>query len=155
MSSRVIFGSSKTYTHSVGLSCCFRQWRANSHCNLFHGYALQVECEFESNILNDKNWVVDFGGLKEFKQWLEKTFDHKMIVARDDPQASFIQELENRKLAEIVWMDKVGCEAFSYFIWQYLNKWLLDNDYYPRVHLKEVRVREHQGNSAFTRMEQY
>lgn len=155
MSSRVVFGSSKTYTHSVGLSCCFRQWRANSHCNQFHGYALQVEIEFEATHLDDRNWVVDFGNLKEVKQWLENTFDHKMLVARDDPEANFIQELDNRKLASIVWMDKVGCEAFAYFIWQYLDKWLLDADYHPRVKLKEVRVREHEGNSGFVRMEQY
>lgn len=152
---RVVFGSSKTYTHSVGLSCCFRQWRAKSHCNQFHGYVLQVEIEFEASHLDDNNWVVDFGNLKEVKQWLENTFDHKMLVARDDPEVNFIQELDNRKLASIVWMDKVGCEAFSLYIWNYLDKWLLDADYYPRVKLKEVRVREHEGNSGFVRMEQY
>lgn len=155
MSSRTIFGSSKTYTHSVGLSCCFRQHRATSHCNRFHGYALQVEIEFEAGALDRNNWVIDFGNMKEIKQWLEQKFDHKMLVARDDPQESFIRELEIRKLAEITWLDNVGCEAFSYYIWQHIQLWLVDKDYYPRVKLKEVRVREHQGNSGFTREEQY
>lgn len=151
MSSRTVHGSSKTYTHSGGLSCCFRQWRAESHCNKFHGYALQVEVEFEAARLDDKNWVVDFGGLKQFKAWLTSMFDHKMLVARDDPEANYIKEMDLRRLADVVWVDAVGCEAFSKLIWIWLEKWLVDQDYFPRVHLKEVRVREHEGNSGFTR----
>lgn len=151
--SRIVYGSSKTYTHNIGLSCCFRQHRATSHCRFFHGYALQVELEFTTERLDQNNWVVDFGGLKEIKAWLEKQFDHKMLVARDDPQESFIRELEIRGLAEITWVDKVGCEAFSQMIWTRVSTWMITQDYYPRVHLKEVRVREHAGNSAFVREE--
>ncbi|SVB70610.1 uncharacterized protein METZ01_LOCUS223464, partial [marine metagenome] len=28
-----MYQSTKTYGNEVGLSCCFRQWRADSHCN--------------------------------------------------------------------------------------------------------------------------
>ena len=56
------FYSGKTYTHATGHSCAFRQWRADSHCNLIHGYALQFELQFGSDGLDEKNWVVDFGG---------------------------------------------------------------------------------------------
>ena len=30
----------KTYGNETGHSCAFRQWRAESHCNLIHGYGL-------------------------------------------------------------------------------------------------------------------
>ena len=40
------FYSGKTYSHATGHSCAFRQWRADSHCNLIHGYALQFELKF-------------------------------------------------------------------------------------------------------------
>ncbi len=34
---RAIYRSTKSYDHSEGLSCCFRQWRAtHSHCSLVH-----------------------------------------------------------------------------------------------------------------------
>ena len=84
------FLSGKTYTHSTGHSCAFRQWRADSHCNLIHGYALQFELQFGSVALDDKNWVVDFGGLKELKEWLKHMFDHTYLVAEDDPELSLI-----------------------------------------------------------------
>lgn len=78
--------STKTYGHEVGLSATFRQWRAKSHCRLLHGYSLSFRFEFEANTLDDKNLVVDFGGLKELRAILEGTFDHKTVVAADDPE---------------------------------------------------------------------
>ena len=59
------FESGKVYAHNTGHSCAFRQWKADSHCNLIHGYALQFELTFGSDKLDNRNWVVDFGGLKE------------------------------------------------------------------------------------------
>jgi hypothetical protein len=64
--------STKTYGNEQGLSCCFRQWRStHSHCSLLHGYSIGVRAKFESETLDDRNWVMDFGGLKAFKAWLE------------------------------------------------------------------------------------
>ena len=37
----------KTYGHDLGLSCCFRQWGASSHCRFLHGYALSFSFTFE------------------------------------------------------------------------------------------------------------
>ena len=79
----MVFESEKTYTHSQGLSCAFRQWRADSHCKYIHGYALQVKITFRSATLDDRNWVQDFGGLTQLKTWLTEWFDHKMIVAEE------------------------------------------------------------------------
>ena len=39
--------STKTYDHNEGLSCAFRQWRAeDSHCRFIHGYAIAVSLTF-------------------------------------------------------------------------------------------------------------
>ncbi len=40
---------------------------------------------FESETLDDRNWVMDFGGLKAFKEWSEHMFDHTLVIAKDDP----------------------------------------------------------------------
>ena len=69
------FYSGKTYSHATGHSCAFRQWRANSHCNLIHGYALGFEITFESETLDDRNWVIDFGDLGVLKQYLKNRVD--------------------------------------------------------------------------------
>lgn len=143
-----IFESGKTYPHSIGLSCCFRQWKADSHCRLFHGYSIQISAVFRAEELDERNWVVDFGSLKAFKGFLEDRFDHKMLVAEDDPELDFIRTLEARGLAQIRVMPQVGMEACSYWIYQVADGWLYNNGYAPRVTLQEVEVREHEANFA-------
>jgi 6-pyruvoyltetrahydropterin/6-carboxytetrahydropterin synthase len=140
--------STKTYGHEIGLSCCFRQWRAKSHCQFFHGYALSVKLEFSTGILDENFWVVDFGSLKPIKAWLEKMFDHKLLVASDDPMLRDILELESKNLAQVVVVENIGCEAFSTMIYRNVNEWLNKTGYAPRVSLVSVEVREHGANSG-------
>jgi 6-pyruvoyltetrahydropterin/6-carboxytetrahydropterin synthase len=147
----LVYESTKTYTHSVGLSSCFRQWRADSHCNQLHGYSLEVRLTFTAHELDVRNWVVDFGSLKSLKGWLENMFDHKTLVAEDDPHIDSFHYLERRKLIEMRIVPATGCEAFSRMIYEYAEGWLQDNGYYPRVQLTSVEVKEHQGNSAICR----
>lgn len=148
----VVYGSTKTYTHSIGLSSCFRQWRAQSHCRFLHGYALRVDVRFESDELDVRNWVVDFGSLKSFKGWLEDTFDHKTLVASDDPEYAAFKVLDTEGIIQMRTVEATGCEAFARLIFEFLECWLLDNGYSPRVRLTQVEVREHDGNSAYVRL---
>ncbi len=140
--------SGKVYNHSVGLSCCFRQWRAESHCRFLHGYAIKVEVIFKAKELDVRNWVVDFGSLKSFKGWLEDTFDHKTLIAHDDPELSTFTELNERGLIQMIIVPATGCEGMARMIYEYLETWLLDNGYAPRVGLAQVIVSEHDGNFA-------
>lgn len=145
------YRSTKTYTHSVGLSAAFRQWRADSHCRFIHGYSLQVKVTFSADELDIRNWVVDFGSLKSFKGWLEDTFDHKLLVATDDPDLGAFAKMELAGLCQLRMVTATGCEAFARLIWEYLESWLIDNGYAPRVSLEEVEVKEHEANSAIVR----
>ena len=155
----VIFGCSKTYTHAEGLSCVFRQMNAESHCKYLHGYAIKVQIEFETQHLDPNNWVVDFGGMKEIKQWLKDTFDHKTLVAKDDPAINFFRDMakeyaEGKKLIQLVEVDAVGMEAFAFMIYNHVNDWLCKTDSIDpggRVILKKVTVSEHDGNNASVR----
>lgn len=143
------FRSTKTYGHEVGLSACFRQWRAMSHCRFLHGYALAVRLEFEADVLDDRNWVVDFGSLKPFKAWLEETFDHKTLVAFDDPMLGHFRIMDQAGLIQIVEVPAVGCEAFAAMIFRHAQEWI-DKDplLARRVRIALVEVREHGANSA-------
>lgn len=142
------YRSGKTYGHERGLSCSFRQWRADSHCNKVHGYALSVHIEFEADELDHRNWVIDFGGMKAVKQWLEDMFDHKLVVASDDPNLDEFYSMEEFGMADIREMDNVGCEAFAEAVAVFVDRWLLENDHKPRVRLHHVTIREHGANSA-------
>ena len=103
----------KTYGNETGHSCAFRQWRADSHCNLIHGYALGFEITFEAEELDDRNWVIDFGDLGVLKKWLKEMFDHTTVVAFDDPHLELFEDLNNKNLINLRLLENVGCEAFA------------------------------------------
>ena len=141
------FISTKTYNHNIGLSCAFRQWRAkHSHCKYLHGYALSVRLNFKGK-LNDRNWVYDFGDLKFVKEFLEETFDHKTVVAEDDPELETFKELEEKGLIQLRIIPHVGCEKFAEYICKQIATTIEVNSN-ERVKLMSVEVREHSGNSA-------
>ncbi len=141
------FYSTKTYDHSEGLSCSFRQWRATSHCALIHGYALSVKFVFASDSLDNCNWVVDFGGLKEVKAWLKDMFDHTCCVAKDDPELDIFRELYKRHLIDLRIVENTGCEGFAQQIFKHINP-MISNMTNNRCWIHSVEVREHSGNSA-------
>jgi 6-pyruvoyltetrahydropterin/6-carboxytetrahydropterin synthase len=143
-----MYRSTKTYGHEIGLSACFRQHRAESHCNLLHGYALAVHFVFEAAALDVRNWVVDFGGLKPLRTMLEDTFDHTLLVATDDPKLFELKALEVMGLARVVEVPATGCEAFAKMIYECTEQWLRDAGFSPRCRLVSVEVREHGANSA-------
>lgn len=139
------FKSGKTWTHNSGFSCTFRQWGAKSHCRFLHGYALQVEITFGSAHLNETNWVMDFGALKPVKEWIANNFDHKTLIARDDPHRDLLKEMHRKEVADIVYVDYVGCEAFAKMIYDH-TMWWLTQEKIPWVYVDKVVVREHESN---------
>ena len=140
--------STKTFGHDLGISCAFRQWRAvHSHCSKIHGYALSIHFQFGADKLDDRNWVMDFGGFKELKQVIMDTFDHKLVVANDDPMKEHFKHLHQAGVADVVFVNDVGCERFAEQIFS-MTKSLLRNELGDRVSLLSVEVREHGANSA-------
>ena len=139
--------SGKTYAHNTGHSCAFRQWRADSHCNLIHGYALQFELQFGSKDLDEKNWVVDFGGLKPLKEWLKHMFDHTYLVAKDDPEMDTVLLLADRNLIDMRLVDAVGCGRFAELTFDKASS-IIEELYGDRCWVESVTVREHEANSA-------
>ena len=136
--------STKTYGNDRGLSCCFRQWRSkHSHCSLLHGYSIGIKLVFESETLDDRNWVMDFGGLKAFKEWADYMFDHTLIVSKDDPHLEFFKEMSNMvtidklnnldsskpnergAICDLRIVDGVGCEKFAELAYNTMNSILL------------------------------
>ena len=103
--------------------------------------------KFGCETLNDKNWVVDFGGLKALKTWLESQFDHKIAVDKDDPDIDIILGLQELNLAEVVVMNGVGCEKFAEHAFHFAND-LVRKESGGRCVAVSCEVREHGANSA-------
>ena len=140
--------STKTYGHEVGFSCAFRQWRAESHCRLLHGYALGFKFTFQAEELDCRNWVVDFGGLKSLKQILADTFDHTTIIAEDDPYLEAFKSMHHHGCCRLVVLPAAGCEMFAKYVYEVAEQWLIDAGFAPRCKLVSVEVSEHGANSA-------
>lgn len=142
------FRSTKTYGHNLGFSCAFRQWKAESHCRFVHGYALAFRFEFEADKLDHRMWVVDFGGLKGLKGMLEDTFDHKLVVAQDDPHIEYFRQGHKLGVLDLVEVEAGGCEKFAQLVFECAEQWLLDAGFAPRCRLVSVEVKEHGANSG-------
>jgi len=166
--------STKTYGNDRGLSCCFRQWRAtHSHCSTLHGYSIGIKLIFECDTLDDKNWCMDFGGLKEFKAWADYMFDHTLIIAEDDPHLDFFKIMNNKgnipgsgtlpewdklkphergALCDLRIVEGVGCEMFAKMAYDKMADLLVNGNMRypinPTVRIKSVEVFEHGANSA-------
>jgi 6-pyruvoyltetrahydropterin/6-carboxytetrahydropterin synthase len=156
--------STKTYGNDRGLSCCFRQWRAtHSHCSLLHGYSIGIKLIFESDTLDSRNWVMDFGGLKMFKEWSEYMFDHTLVIAHDDPERETFEKLNaltggynNQGVVNLRIVEGVGCEMFAKMCYDKMAELLEEmkqnkHSRYPvngNVRLVSAEVFEHDANSA-------
>jgi len=140
--------STKHYGHNIGLSAVFRQPNADhSHCHLLHGYSLAFTFTFGCDNLDNKNWAVDFGGLKPLKAWLEDSFDHKVAVDKDDPHMDTLKDLEAKGLAELRIFDGVGAEKFAEHAFNFADK-LIREKTDNRCYVVKVECAEHGANSA-------
>jgi 6-pyruvoyltetrahydropterin/6-carboxytetrahydropterin synthase len=146
----------KTYGHELGLSAAFRQPRAISHCRFLHGYALGFKFVFEAGKLDENGWVMDFGGLKPLKQWLCDTFDHKTLIAADDPALRCFEllnepegEQAGGKVIDLIVVPRVGCESFARMAWdradQLVSPWARND---RGLRLVAVACRAHGANPA-------
>jgi len=138
------FKSTKRFT---GFPCTHRQWRAKSHCRFVHGYSREFYFEFEADSLTDEGWVVDFGGLKKVKEFLDYTFDHTFLVAQDDPELENFRLLDQKGVIMLRVLPNPGMEGTALYVYEEATK-ILESLYGKRARLIKVEVRENEKNSA-------
>jgi 6-pyruvoyltetrahydropterin/6-carboxytetrahydropterin synthase len=140
-------------------SCAFRQWRAgvdgarpgaganSKRCSFVHGYQLKAKFWFECTHLDEKNWCVDFGALKELEAALKHQFDHTLCIAQDDPLLNEFKSLHEKGGCDLRVMEAVGIERTAEWCFN------LSNEYIKKVTdqrcwVSRVEVWEHDRNSA-------
>lgn len=79
---------------------------------------------------------------------MEHTFDHKTLVATDDPLLPQMRAMEEAGLVQLVVLPHVSCEAFAAHIFAWVRDWLREEKLGSRIRLAEVHVREHGANAA-------
>lgn len=139
-------------------SCAFRQPNAafNRHdagsnskrCSYVHGYLLKAKFWFECNNLDDKNWVVDFGGLKGLKDLMEKQFDHTLCIDSVDPLLEEFKQLHEKGGCDLRIMEGgVGIERTAEWCFKVADTYIRNNSL-GRCWVSKVEVWEHEKNSA-------
>jgi len=129
-------------------SCAFRQWKAASHCKYIHGYRLVAKFYFSCNTLDERNWVVDFGVLKELKTILEKQFDHTLVVSADDPLLNDFKSIAASGGCDLrIMPEGVGIEKTAEWCLKHADAFVkkLTSE---RCWVERVEVWEHEKNSA-------
>ena len=149
----VVYKYTSTKEYKDAFPCAYRQFRADSHCNLIHGYAFSMKFFFGTNDLDVRNWCADYGGLKELKRTLEAQFDHTLLVALDDPEIDTFLLLQSKGLAKLTLLPKLGCEGLADMLYKYVNGIYIPDMWGPgeaeRLWCYRVEVRETQANMAF------
>ena len=139
-----LFTSTKRFS---GFPCTHRQWLADSHCKYIHGYSREFYFEFQCKELTNEGWVVDFGGLKDVKKWLDYMFDHTFLASENDPHMTLFEELNSKDIIQLRKLPNVGMEGTAQYVFNYVNK-LISEKTEGRAWVKTVEVRENEKNSA-------
>lgn len=141
------YRSTKTF---ADLPCAHRQWRHDGHCAFVHGYSRSFYFEFAAAELSETHFVVDFGGLKPLRAWLEAWFDHTLLLCEDDPLLPAFRALEAQGAADLRVLPSVSMEYCARLAWAQANA-LLREQSGGRAWCEAVECRENPKNSAWYR----
>ena len=103
---------SKTY---ADIPFAHRQHRHAGHCAFIHDWSLTFT--FACREPDENGFVVDFGGLKFIRLWIEQNLDHACLFNADDPLKDVLFEA-----APTVWKAVVvpncSCEGLAHWVFQ-------------------------------------
>ena len=113
-----------------------------------HGYGRYVRLTFEATALDERGWVMDFGDLRDVKKWLEDEWDHKLLIAYDDPLLGEFISLEQKGGCNLNVMPSEygpGIEDSCKYVYDNINP-MIQEKTNGRVWIEKVRVYEHENN---------
>ena len=141
------FNSSKRFGP---ITTAHRQWRDKGHCSYVHGYGRYVRLTFEASELDERGWVMDFGDLKDVKSWIESEWDHRTLIAADDPVIPELKTLEevggiNLNILPEGYLP--GIEESCRYLYDKLNP-VIQRKTNNRVEITRVEIWETEKNQA-------
>lgn len=82
-----------------------RNWNSGTRCARIHGYARTVEITIVARELDDRQWVMDLGNLRFIRDELVEMWDHKQLVADNDPLLEDFKRLEDKGALSLTILD--------------------------------------------------
>lgn len=73
-----------------------RLWQLDDDhaCKKLHGHSYKVEVELGADHLDENGFIIDFGELKPFQEYLDLAWDHRTILTYDDPLTQQLADYE-------------------------------------------------------------
>lgn len=147
------------------ISTNHRNWHALTNpnrdsrkCGRVHGYSRYVEFIFVGDY-DQQQWVVDFGNLRDIKKIIEDTWDHKTLIASDDPGLMDLKDAESKGLLDLSIVDVSNGLEWGPGI-EGSCKWLFDISspiIFEKTNglaaIESIRIWEHEINSAMYKAE--
>lgn len=140
----MVYRSSKLFK---GFTCAHRKWRHPGHCAYIHGYSRDFTFWFEAHERDENGFVMEFGGLKMVREWLNEQFDHTMLLDADDPEIPKFRDLEAAGACRLITFDDVSCEGTARYVYDNVAPWITEATG-GRVWIVSVECRENEKNSA-------
>lgn len=133
-----------------------RQPAHPGHCRLIHGHNWSFALTFACRELEPgTNFVIDFGDLKWVRNFLERHFDHTLVLNLDDPELDYLRETLTRnepadafRLAKIILVPSCGAEGLAQFVFDEIDGTLRGMTGKRPVWLVSVEAMEDEKNSA-------
>jgi len=129
------------------LPAAHRQPLHDGHCSKLHGHNWSFEIEFYSTERDMNNFVVDFGKLSPVKEFLQKWFDHTLLVQATDPLLQFFNDLDAGGVCVLRVVESASCEGLALFVYDEVTK-IVRKLTSGRVQVMRVICYEDTKNSA-------
>lgn len=138
-----MYTCSKTY---FDIPFAHRQHRHAGRCSKIHGHNWSVTVTFACRELDEHGFVVDFGGLRYLKDWLDEHLDHACVLAADDPLKDTLVAAapDAWRVYEI---DCPSCEGVARHLFEVFDG-LVKRHEGGRVWVKRVHLEEDRRNAA-------
>lgn len=143
----------------IDIPFAHRQPNHHGHCRFLHGHNWAFAFTFAARELDKCGFIIDFGGpeMKELKEWLNVTFDHRLLLNSDDPQLEYLSahlvhlrgsnEYAGVSLADILVVPDCSCEGLAKWLHHQVGEHIFHQTK-GRVSVVSVTVREDSKNSA-------
>ena len=134
---------SKLYTD---IPFAHRQHRHAGHCSLVHGHNWSFEFTFGCEETDSNGFVVDFGGLKFIKAWIDDHLDHACVFNEDDPdRETLVSALPSAWKVFVV--PNCSSEGLAQFLFHHFDSRVRESTA-GRAFILEVTVIEDSKNRA-------
>lgn len=138
-----MFTCSKTYRD---IPFAHRQHRHEGHCAFLHGHNWAIEIEFGCDRLDERGFVVDFGGLGFLKQWIADNLDHACLFAKSDPVREQLLK-DYPKLFRPLVIESVSTEGIAQHLFETFDP-MVRQETAGRAWVRQIILHEDTKNKA-------